>query len=74
MENLRRLQECNKRNTTLRKAFVKFGVTEDDKQLKEMNEKEEFSAMVNWAINQLPSYESMDLRYKVDGILYIKQV
>ena len=70
MENLRRLQECNKRNTTLKKAFAKFGVTENDKPLKEMNEKEEFSALVNWAINQLPAYESMDLRNKVDGKMY----
>jgi len=70
MKHLRRLQECNKRNTTLRKAFAKFGVTEDDKPLKEMNEKEEFSTLVNWAINQLPSYESMDLRHQVNGKLY----
>jgi len=39
MEHLRRLQECNKRNTTLRRAFVQFGITEYDKPLKELNEK-----------------------------------
>jgi len=70
MENLRRLQECNKRNTTLKKAFAKFGVTENDKPLKKMNEKEEFGALVNWALNQLPAYESMDLRNKVDDKMY----
>jgi len=61
MEHLRRLQECNKKNTTLRRAFVQFGVTEYDKPLKELNDKEEFSTLINWAINQLPSFESMDL-------------
>ena len=70
MENLRKLQECNKRNTTFKRAFAKFGVTRDDTLLKEMNEEEEFSALVNWAINQLPEYEDMDLRYKVNGKVY----
>jgi len=51
-------------------AFAQFGVTEDDKPLKELNEKEEFSTLVNWAINQLPSFESMDLRHRVNGKLY----
>jgi len=70
MEHLRRLQECNKRNTTLRKAFVQFGITEYDKPLKELNEKEEFSALINWAINHLPVAESMDLRHRVNDKLY----
>jgi len=34
MENLIRLQECNKKNTTLRQAFYQFGVTDYDKELK----------------------------------------
>jgi len=70
MENLYLLQECNKKNTTLRRSFAKFGVTDHDKKLKDMNEKEEFSAVVNWAVNKLPSYEHMYLRHKVDGQLY----
>jgi len=70
MENLRKLQECKEKITTFRRAFSKFGVTKNDKPLKEMNENEEFSALVNWTINQLPEYEEMDLRYKVDGKLY----
>jgi len=70
MENLRRLQECNKKTTTLKRAFAKFGVTDHNKRLKDMDEKEEFSALVNWALNELPSYEDMYLRHKVDGQLY----
>jgi len=49
---------------------VQFGVTEYDKPLKELNDKEEFSTLINWAINQLPSFESMDLRHRVNGKLY----
>ena len=49
---------------------MQFGVTEYDKPLKELNDKEEFSTLINWAINQLPSFESMDLRHRVNGKLY----
>jgi len=41
-----------------------------DQKLKDMNEREEFGALVNWALNELPAYEHMYLRYKVDGQLY----
>ena len=35
-----------------------------------MTGEEEFSALVNWAINKLPKYEDMHLRCKVDGKIY----
>jgi len=70
MENLRKIQECNKRNMTLRQAFFQLGMTEVDKPLRELNEKEEFSALVNWALNKLPPFQSMDLRKKVNGEIY----
>ena len=55
---------------TFKQAFFKFGVTEDDKVLKGLNEKEEFSTLVNWVINKLPPFKSMDLRHKVNDELY----
>jgi len=70
MENFTRLQECYKKNMTFKQAFFQFGVTDYDKKLKGLNEKEEFSTLVNWAINQLPSFESIDLRHRVNGKLY----
>jgi len=70
MENLQMLQECNKRSITFKKAFGKFGVTRNDKLLKEMTGEEEFSALVNWAINKLPKYEEMHLRCKIDDQVY----
>ena len=70
MENLYMLQECNKKSITFKQAFGKFGVTRNNKQMKEMNEEEEFSALVNWAINKLPEYEDIDLICKVNGKIY----
>jgi len=70
MENLKRLQECNKRNITFKQAFFKLGMTGFNKKLKELSEEEEFSALVNWTLNQLPPFHSIDLRHKVDGEIY----
>ena len=49
----------SKKTTILKRAFAKFGVTDHNKKLKDMDEKEEFGALVNWALNELPSYEHM---------------
>ena len=35
---------------TFKQAFCSMGITEFDKPLKELNEKEEFSTLVNWAL------------------------
>jgi len=70
MENLRRLQECNKKKITFKQAFFQYGMAEIDKPLKELNEKEEFSALVNWALNKLPPFHSMDLRQRASGVIY----
>jgi len=69
MENLRKLQECNKRNITFRQAFYRLEMTDADKALRELNEKEEFSALVNWALNKLPPFHSMDLKHKVNDAI-----
>jgi len=55
---------------TFKQAFCSMGITEFDKPLKGLNEKEEFSTLVNWALNKLPPFHSMDLRYKVIDELY----
>jgi len=55
---------------TFKQAFFQFGVTEYDKVLKGLNEKEEFSALVNWVLNKLPPFHNMDLRHKVNDELY----
>ena len=60
MENLRKLQECNKRNITFKQTFYQLGMTDVDKPLRELNEKEEFSALANWVLNKLPQFHSMD--------------
>ena len=70
MERLRKLQECNKRNMTLKQAFCQFGITKENQAIKRLNEDEEFSAVINWALNKLPPFHRMNLRYTVNGELY----
>jgi len=55
---------------TFKQAFFQFGLTDHDKALKELNEKEEFSALVNWALNKLPQFQSMDLRHRMNDKIY----
>jgi len=45
-------------------------MTEFDKPLKTLTEKEEFSALANWALNKLPPFQTMNLRQSVNGELY----
>jgi len=70
MEYLRRLQECHEKHISIKQAFFRIGMTDDGKPLKQLKDQEEFSALVNWAINKLPLFQSMDLRLKVSGIIY----
>ena len=70
MENLKRLQECNKRNITFKQAFYKLGMTDDNKTMKELTEAEEFGAIANWIVNKMPYYHSVDLRQKVNDEIY----
>jgi len=70
MEKLGRLQECNKGNITFKQAFFKMGIVEEEKPMKELNEKEEFSALANWILNKLEPFQGMDLRFKADNKLY----
>jgi len=70
MEYLRRLHECHTKNITFKQAFFKLGMTEDNKPMKQLNDKEEFSTLANWALNKLPMFHSMDLRLKVNGTIY----
>jgi len=70
MEFLSRLQECHTRNVTFRQAFFKLGMTEDNKPMKQLTDKEEFSTLVNWALNKMSMFNNMDLRLKVEGTIY----
>jgi len=70
MEHLQKLRECNKKTLTARQAFLQFGGTEYNKKLKDLNEKEEFSTLVNWMLNKMPAFQRMKLRHKVNGDLY----
>ena len=58
---LKLLQECNKRNIAFKQAFYKSGMTEPDKQLKELSEEETFVAMANWIIHKLPPFHKYRL-------------
>jgi len=70
MERLRKLRECNKRNMTFKQAFCQFGITKENQAIKKLNEDEEFGAVVNWALNKLPQFHHMNLRYTVNDELY----
>jgi len=55
---------------SFKQAFFQCGITGFDKRLKDLNEEEEFSALINWALNKLQYFHSMDLRYRVNGSIY----
>jgi len=70
MENVLRLKTCHERNITFRQAFSNRGMVDDSIQLKTLTAKEEFSALANWILNELPRYERMTLRADMEGITY----
>jgi len=70
MEFLRRLHECNERRLSFRQAFFALGMVNDSKPLRQLNDEETFSTLINWAMHKLPSLHSMILRINVDGAIY----
>ena len=70
MENVIRLQICHERNITFKQAFSNRGMVDDRVQLKNLTAKEEFSALVNWILQEMPKYERMTLRADMEGITY----
>ena len=61
-EYLNNLYECNARRMSFKQAFSALGMIDKNKPLKQLNDKELFSALANWAINELPKMHSMILR------------
>jgi len=61
-EYLNYLHECNVRRMTFKQAFSALGMVDKNKPLKQLNDEETFSALVNWAIHKLPKLHSMVLR------------
>ena len=70
MENVIRLQICHERNITFKQAFSNRRMVDDRVQLKNLTAKEEFSALVNWILQEMPRYERMTLRADMEGITY----
>jgi len=70
MENVLRLRTCHERNITFKQAFSSRGLVDDSIPLKKLTAKEEFSALVNWIIQELPRHEKMLLRADMEGVTY----
>jgi len=68
-EYLNDLHECNARRMSFRQAFSALGMVDKNKPLKQLNDKELFGALVNWAIHKMPKLHSMVLRVK-HGAIY----
>jgi len=68
-EYLNNLYECNARRMSFKQAFSALGMIDKNKPLKQLNDKELFSALANWAINELPKMHSMILRV-THGAIY----
>jgi len=61
-EYLNYLHECNARRMTFKQAFSALGMADKNKPLKQLNDKELFGALANWAIHKLPKLHSMVFR------------
>jgi len=68
-EYLHELHECNARRMSFRQTFNALGMVDRNKPLKQLNDKELFGALVNWAIHKMPKLHSMVLRVK-HGAIY----
>jgi len=68
-EYLNCLHECNARRMSFRQAFSALGMADKNKPLKQLNDKELFGALVNWAIHKMPKLHSMVLRV-THGAIY----
>jgi len=68
-EYLNYLYECNARRMSFKQAFSALGMVDKNKPLKQLNDKELFGALTNWAINKLPKMHSMVLRVN-HGAIY----
>ena len=67
-EYLNYLEECSARRMGFKQAFGALGMADKNKPLKQLNDKESFSALVNWAIHRMPRLHSMVLRVKYGAV------
>ena len=70
MNDLQKLQLCHERKITFKQAFFYKGISDENVPLKQFKDKEEFSALVNWALHSLFEDEDMILRLKEKGLIY----
>jgi len=67
-EYLNYLEECSARRMGFKQAFRSLGMVDKNKPLKQLNDKESFCALVNWAIHRMPRLHSMVLRVKYGAV------
>jgi len=73
MEVIQLLEMCQKRFTTVKQAFSRFGLLElkdGNKSFNKLNEKEVFAYLMNWALNNMQLSEHVNIRYKVEDNTY----
>ena len=73
MEILRMLRDCHKGNSSVKKTFCWVGFSKPsqlDKPIKDMNEEEEFSCVMNWIMHKMPQREAVIIRFEVLGHAY----
>jgi len=70
MDDLQKLQLCHERKITFKQAFFCKGMSDESVPLKQLKDKEEFSALVNWALHSLVKDEDMILRIRKEGLIY----
>jgi len=70
MDDLQKLQLCHERKITFKQAFFCKGMSDENVPLKQLKDKEEFSALVNWALHSLVKDEDMILRIRKEGLIY----
>jgi len=70
MDDLQKLQLCHERRITFKQAFFSKGMSDENVPLKQLKDKEEFSALVNWASYSLVKDEDMILRIRKEGLIY----
>ena len=70
MDDLQKLQLCHERRITFKQAFFCKGMSDENVPLKQLKDKEEFSALVNWALYNLVKDGDMILRIRKEGLIY----
>ena len=67
------LQDCYRGAVSVKKTFCWIGFHEAsqlDKPIKDMNNKEEFSCIMNWIMHKMPKRKAVIIRFDVCGVTY----